>query len=220
MRQSLVCGIDLGGKTRKTTGVCLLKVVKGQIKFDQRRCRHCQTVFGRDLLSYLKPHLKKIEIIAIDAPLTLGPGKGKMRLWEKFFSTKPFRRHKVNPIPPAAVWRLSYHGMEIVSQLSDYGFSLDKNLLEVFSTFAKKILKRIPRTSCKTQDERDAFLCAYIAAHHLNGETFWLGYKDGKLFLPSFSFWRKIWFERFKKNFQERDRFRYKFLTMGGKTWV
>lgn len=233
-----VCGIDLGGKTTRTTGVCFLKVVRGKPKFDRRRCNFCQVIHGQDLLPYLKPHLSKmtsspasqgrttfrapnsrvskIKVIAIDAPLTLGPGKGKMRLWEKFFSTRPFRRQRVSPIPPAAIWRLSYHGMEVVSQLGSYGFKLDENLIETFPTFAKKVLKRLPKVPCSTQDERDAFVCALVAAHHLVRKTFWIGHRDGKLFLPSLSFWKKDWRERFKKLWQEKHPFKYKFLRLGG----
>lgn len=215
-KQTLVCGIDLGGKTTKTTGVCILKVVNGQVKFDRRRCNFCSVIEGEKLIPYLKQHLAKIKVIAIDAPLTLGPGKGKMRLWEKFLSTKPFRQYKVNPIPPAAIWRLSYHGMEVVSRLSDCGFKLDRNLIETFATLAKIVLKRLPKTKCRTQDERDAFVCALIASHHLNQKAFWIGHRDGKLFLPALSFWKKDWQERFKKIWSEKHPYKYKFLRIGG----
>lgn len=212
----LVCGIDLGGKNRKTTGVCLLKVVDGKPKYDRRRCNYCRVIAGENLLSYLKPHLGKIKAIAIDAPLTLGPGKGKMRLWEKFFSTIPFRRQKVNPIPPAAIWRLSYHGMEVVSQLSSLGFELDKNLIETFTTFVKQILKRPPKTACQDENQRDAFICALVAVYYLEKNAFWIGYRDGKLFLPSLRFWKKIWQERFKKIWYGKHPYKYKFLRIGG----
>lgn len=177
---------------------------------------------GKDLLSYLKPRLKKTKIIAIDAPLTLGPGKGKMRLWEKFFSTKPFRRLRVNPIPPAAIWRLSYHGQEVVANLKSYGFILDENLIEVFPTFAKKVIKRLPKIPCLSagrpvnENQRDAFVAAFIAWCHLQKKTFWVGHRDGKLFLPAFSFWKKIWYQRFLKWWRQKHPFKYKFLQIGG----
>lgn len=215
-KASLVCGIDLGGKKTRSTGVCFLKVVNSKPKFDRRRCNFCQVIKGEELVSYLKPYLNKIQIMAIDAPLTLGPGKGKMRLWEKFFSTKPFRRQKVNPIPPAAIWRLSYHGMEVVSKLENFGFELDRNLVETFPTFAKKVLKRLPKPPCASKDEKDAFICALVAAYHLEKKTFWIGYRDGKLFLPSLSFWKKDWRERFKKIWSEKHPYKYKFLQIGG----
>ncbi|MBI4100183.1 DUF429 domain-containing protein [Candidatus Microgenomates bacterium] len=211
----LVCGIDLGGKLQKTTGVCFLKIVNGSPQIDPQHCRNCIVVKGEDLISYLEPYLKQIKVIAIDAPLTLGPGKGKMRLWEKFFSTKPFRQYQVNPVPPAAIWRLSYHGMEVVSRIASYGFFLNENLIETFPTFAKVVLKDAEEISCKNQNERDAYVCAQIAAHHFMKKTFWLGYRDGKLFLPSFEFWKREWAKRFQKYWREKDRFRYKFLSIG-----
>lgn len=211
-----VCGIDLGGKNRKTTGVCLLKIVNGKPKYDKRRCNFCRVIPGETLLSYLKPYLARIETIAIDGPLTLGPGKGRMRLWEKFFSTKPFRRVHLNPIPPAAIWRLSYRGTEVLSEISSFGFELDKNLIEVFSSFTKRVLKRLPKVPCSDQNERDAFICALLAAYHLEKKTFWIGHRDGKLFLPSLKLWKKDWQKRFKKLWRERHPFKYKFLKIGG----
>lgn len=216
MTPFFVCGIDLGGQTRKTTGVCLLKVVNGKPKVDRRRCKFCQVIYGKDLFTYLKPYLPRIKTIAIDAPLTLGPGKGKMRLWEKFFSTRPFRRHRVNPIPPAAIWRLSDHGREVVTRLGESGFVLDQNLIEVFPTFAKKVIKRLPKISCKNENQRDAFVCALIATYHLGKKTFWIGYRDGRLYLPSFTFWKKIWHERFLRWWHQKHPFKYKFLKIGG----
>ena len=69
-------GIDLGGKEKKTTGVCILGA--------EGYCQKCEDVFGKDILKVINPYLKNTEVIAIDAPLTRGRGKGKFRLYEKF----------------------------------------------------------------------------------------------------------------------------------------
>ena len=79
-------GIDLGWKEKKTTGVCVLT---------KDKCLKCEDVFGKDVLKVIQSYLKDTETIAIDAPLTKGRGKGKMRLYEKFLSMAAFRQAKI-----------------------------------------------------------------------------------------------------------------------------
>ena len=54
-------GIDLGGKEKMTTGVCILENQKIFLIDD---------VFGKSLLKTISPYLKDTKVIAIDAPLT------------------------------------------------------------------------------------------------------------------------------------------------------
>lgn len=195
-------GIDLGGKKKKTTGICVLKNKKPVLLKD---------VFGRDVLKTINPYLKDTEVIAIDAPLTKGRGKGKMRLYEKFLSTGLFRREKVNPIPPALMPDLCELAKEIVEKLEKKGFILGINLIETFPTIVKKILKTgsILKNSCQTANQKSALICAQIAFLHSQFKTRWLGYKDGFLFLPEISFWKKVWQKKFYQAWRERPRLRY-----------
>src|SRR4030042_2770241 len=107
-------GIDLGWKDKKTTGICVLD--------ENLEIRSIRVVEGVRLFSALKPYLPKTSIIAVDAPLTLGAGKGKLRLFEKFLLTQPFRLWKANPFPPALIYKLSYHGQEVAGKLEKKGF--------------------------------------------------------------------------------------------------
>src|SRR4030067_1334076 len=107
-------GVDLGWKDKKTTGICVLD--------KDLNIRSIRVVRGARLFSALKPYLPKASVVAIDAPLTLGKGKGKLRLFEKFLLTKPFRPWKANPLPPSLIYKLSYHGQEVTEKLEKRGF--------------------------------------------------------------------------------------------------
>jgi|GEM_PF-3829579 len=88
---NLFIGIDLGGKEKQTTGLCVLR------QHTRERCQpvlrgRCRTVKGKTIFDAIKPYLANTAAVAIDAPLTKGKGKGQMRLWEKFLSTRIFRQ--------------------------------------------------------------------------------------------------------------------------------
>ena len=198
-------GIDLGWKEKKTTGLCIL---------DNKKSVLLKDIFGRDVLKVIRPFLKETKVIAIDAPLTQGKGKGRMRLYEKFLSTSVFRREKVNPLPPALIFKLSDFAREIVKKLEKEGFVLGINLIEVFPTLVRKICKEevcsrnfLPKPTTKNQES--ALLCAQIALLHSQFKTRWLGYKDGFLFLPGMSFWKKDWQEKFYRAWKNRPRLKY-----------
>jgi predicted nuclease with RNAse H fold len=206
-KKAFFIGIDLGWKEKKTTGLCVL---------ENKKPVFLQDVFGRDILKALKPFLRETKVIAIDAPLTQGRGKGKMRLYEKFLSTSIFRKEKVNPLPPALIFKLSDFAREIVKKLGKEGFILGINLIEVFPTLVKrvyseKICPKSPLT--KTKNQESALLCAQIALLHPQFKTRWLGYKDGFLFLPEMSFWKKDWQEKFYRAWKNRPRLKYHRLT-------
>ena len=202
-------GIDLGWKEKKTTGLCVLQKGRPVLLKD---------VFGKDVLKLICPYLAGVKVIAIDAPLTQGRGKGKMRLYEKFLSTSIFRREKVNPLPPALIFKLADFGREIVKKLEGKGFVLGLNLIETFPTLVKKLcgsnLNQFLQgpAPCQTENQRSSLICAVLAFLHFNFKTRYLGYKDGFLFLPEMSFWKKDWQQKFYQAWQQRDRLRYRRL--------
>jgi len=214
MKENLFLGIDLGGRENKTTGICILKEDnKIKIYFKDK-------IFGKELFKKISLYLKSIKVIAIDAPLTKGRGKGRMRLFEKFLSQKIFRQNKINPIPPALMPQLCDFALEIRKKLTKKGFVLDFNLIEAFPTFLEKILnfKKIEellepkKIIFENKDEEMAFYCAILAFLHSKFKTRYLGYKDGFLFLPEFSFWKETWRKKIHKAWKEKDRLKYRHL--------
>lgn len=202
-QQKFFIGIDLGGKEKKTTGICVL---------NNKKIILIQDVFGKDILRKINPYFKETEVIAIDAPLTKGKGKGKMRLFEKFLSTSIFRKEKVNPIPPALMPELCNFAKELVKKLEKKGFVLGMNLIETFPTLIKKISKEnliSTNSLCQTENQKSALICAKIAILHYQFKTRYLGYKDGFLFLPEMSFWKKDWREKFCKAWMIKPRLKY-----------
>lgn len=216
--EKLVVGIDLGGSNYKTTGICVLKSYKKCFRFKKPLEENIKTIKAEEILETLRPFVDKTAAVAIDAPLAFGKGKGKTRLYEKFLSQKVFRKYHLQPLPPALMPQIVLEGVALVEKLKDFGFYIDENLIEVFPTFVKKVLKRIPITrsasggSYQDQHQFDAFVCAFLAHLHLQGQTFWLGYKDGKLFLPSLKLWKKSWQKKFKKAWGTRHPYKYRFL--------
>lgn len=226
--QKFFIGIDLGGKTKRTTGLCILEESEEKLQFFHGQCKSCQDLKYSEVLKIIKPYLAKVGAIAIDGPLTLGKGKGLMRLYEKFLSTKIFRQEKITPLPPALMPELSKAGMEIVGKLKKYGFVLDKNLIETFPTLVKRIcpddftLKFIVNQNLQTEfimpckvstHQKSALICALIAFLHSKFKTRYLGYKDGFLFLPEMSFWEPEWRQKFYQAWKQKERFRYYHLT-------
>ena len=199
-------GIDLGWKDKKTTGICILNK-KEEIILQK-------DVFGKNSVKEITPYLKKTKVIAIDAPLTEGRGKGRMRLFEKFLSTETFRKEKINPVPPALLIKLRESADFVVLPLGEKGFVLGINLIETFTHLIKKIIKKdfLPG-NFKTENEEPSLICAKIAFLHSRMETCYLGYKDGFLFLPDTSFWKPEWREKLKQEWGKRDRLRYHYLT-------
>jgi predicted nuclease with RNAse H fold len=208
-------GIDLGGKKKRTTGLCILTKNNGGIQFFKDYCKNCQDLKFTEILKTIEPYLRKTEVIAIDAPLTLGKGKGLMRLYEKFLSTKIFRQEKAIPLPPALLPELSLAGRELVEKLKEFGFVLDKNLIETFPTLVKKICQDkffLKSPACQTDNQKSALICAQIAFLHSQFQTRYLGYKDGFLFLPEMSFWQPDWRKKFYQAWKERNRLKYHHL--------
>jgi predicted nuclease with RNAse H fold len=218
-KEKYFIGIDLGGMQKKTTGFCILEGKKEKIYLSDY-CSLCRDIKSTQILKKIKPYLEKIEVIAIDGPLTQGKGKGLMRLFEKFLSTKIFRKERVNPLPPALRPEISFIGQKLARDLKEKGFVLDKNLIETFAKLDKKILPKkfifetlkIKKLPCKTKNQKEAVICALLAWLHFNFKTRWLGYKDGFLFLPEMSFWKKSWRRKFYQAWMSRSRLKYRYL--------
>jgi len=241
IEKNFFIGIDLGWKEKKTTGICILKKGNQKLFFEENYCQKCPSsraklttglprsepcstsgcrdIFGKNILKVIRPYLKNTAVIAIDAPLTRGRGKGKMRLYEKFLSTKIFRQERVTPIPPALMSKLCDFAREVRQKLEKRGFVLDLNLIEVFPTLTKKLWeeelifsfleKKIP---CQTENQKSALICALLAYLHFNFKTRYLGYKDGFLFLPQMSLWKKEWRQKFYWAWMARSRLKYRHL--------
>ena len=215
-------GIDLGWREKKTTGICVLdynppSTLPAKGWAPNKKIVLSKDVFGRDVLKTINPYLKDTEVIAIDAPLTKGRGKGKMRLYEKFLSTSIFRKGKVNPLPPALMPKLCETAKEVVEKLEKKGFVLGINLIETFPTLVKKICSQnsliLQRSGlCQTENQKSALICAQVAFLHSQFKTRWLGYKDGFLFLPEISFWKKDWREKFYQAWRNRPYLKYRRL--------
>lgn len=219
-KKNLFIGVDLGGKNKKTTGICILEEKGGKISFLKEHCFSCCDIVGQEIFKTINPYLKETKIIAIDAPLTAGRGKGKMRLYEKFLSTEIFRKEKINPTPPALVPFLSSFAREILGNLNKKGFVLNINLIETFSTFTKRIIKDDfysqlieGKNPCQTQNQQSALICALLAFLYSNFRTRYLGYKDGFVSLPEFSFWNEKWKKIFYQIWDQRSRLKYRYLT-------
>lgn len=204
--KSFFIGIDLGWKEKKTTGVCVLENQKVILLKD---------IFGRELLKTISPYFKNTKAMAIDAPLTKGAGKGRMRLYEKFLSTSVFRKEKANPKPPALMPEFNKFSLEVSGKLQSRGFSLGINLIETFLTLVNKVSKEktfFEFSLAETENQRSALTSAQIAFLHSQFKTSFLGYRDGFLFLPEMSFWKKTWKEKFFQAWQERSRLKYHYL--------
>jgi predicted nuclease with RNAse H fold len=211
MREFFV-GIDLGIEKNKTSAICILEK-KNQKVFPLRDwCQNCEDIFGREVFKKLKPYLKETRVIAIDAPLTKGRGKGKMRLFEKFFSRKPFRDEKINPVSPALIPKVCDLSLKLRKNLEKEGFVSDINLIETSSRLVDSFLFYSYKTPCKTKNQKSAFLTALVAYFHSKFQTRYIGYKDGFLFLPKISLWKKEWRKKFYLAWKERPRLKYRYL--------
>jgi len=215
-QRNIFVGIDLGIENKKTSAICILESKNWKVFPLNERCRNCQDIFGKEIIKKLKPYLKDAKVIAIDSPLTKGKGKGKMRLFEKFFSRKIFRDSKINPIPPILIPEVCDFSLRIKKKLEKEGFVMDINLIETSSRLVEAFLELknigIRSIECKSKNQRAAFFAALVAFFHSNFQTRYVGYKDGFLFLPKFSLWKKNWRKDFYFAWKERPRLKYHYL--------
>jgi len=212
-QRNIFVGIDLGIENKKTSAICILEKKNGKIFPPREWCQNCQDIFGKEVIKKLKPYLKNAKVIAIDSPLTRGKGKGKMRLFEKFFSMKTFRESKINPVPPILIPEVCDFSLKIRKKLEREGFVLDINLIETSSRLVEAFLEYpIKSIKCKSRNQKAAFFAALVAIFHFNFQTRYFGYKDGFLFLPKYPLWKKDWRRKFYLVWKERSRLKYRYL--------
>ena len=224
VKRKLFIGIDLGWKEKKTTGLCVLEVAETSSHLASRLASRdsanetpvlLKEVFGKDVVKTINPYLRDVMVIAVDAPMTRGKGKGKMRLYEKFLSTRIFRQEKANPTPPILMPKLSDMAEEVAEALKKKGFALNINLIETSTHLIRKLCQGtavFKNHLTKNENQESAFICAKVASLHSEFRTRWLGYKDGFLFLPEMSFWKKDWKEKFYQAWREKPRLNYRYL--------
>jgi predicted nuclease with RNAse H fold len=207
---NLFVGIDLGGEKKRTTGLCILSARNDLT--EPHDCANCQLINSQQIIATIEPYVKRIRVIAIDGPLTVGRGKGAMRLYEKFLSTKIFRQHRVQPLPPALMPEIVWIGINLARELEKFGFVLDENLIEVFPTLTKELCKQPVDFACPSSHQKSASICGWQAWLHWQGKTRFLGHRDGRLFVPEPSLWKERWQRDFEQAWRERDRLRYRYL--------
>jgi predicted nuclease with RNAse H fold len=214
---NLFVGIDLGIERKKTSAIFILKESNKKILPLEGFQKNFEDIFGKEVLKFLKPFLENVKVIAIDSPLTIGKGKGKMRLFEKFFSRKVFREEKINPVPPSFIPEVCQFSLKIRKKLEKEGFVLDINLIETSSRLVDaflyrcKFIQEIER-NCQTQNQKSAFLASLVAYFHSKFQTRYIGYKDGFLFLPEISLWKNEWRKKIYFSWKERPRLKYRYL--------
>ena len=217
--KNLFIGIDLGIENKKSSAICILKEKNKILSPLREWCQKCSDILGKEVFKNLKPYLKETRIIAIDAPLTLGKGKGKMRLFEKFFSTKTFRKEKINPVALALIPKVCDLSFKLRKKLEKNGFVLNINLIETSSRLLNAFLslknfyfqEKLKRR-CQTKNQKSAFFSALLAFLHSKEKTRYFGYKDGFLFLPEIFFWKKTWQKKFLLAWKKRSRIKYRWL--------
>jgi len=214
---NIFAGIDIGLEQKRTSSVFILKE-EGENIFPLESFRYnFNDIFGKEILKTLKPYLKDVKVIAIDSPLTIGRGKGKMRLFEKFFSKKNFKESKINPVPPSFMPEVCKFSLTIRKKIENLGFVLDINLIETSFRLIDAFLYRFRfireiEKACKTENQRAAFLSAFVAYLHSKFKTRYIGYKDGFLFLPALTFWKREWKRKFYLAWKERSILKYRYL--------
>ena len=212
---------ELGSGQSRTELCSGAGLTTGLPRSELRSTSGCKDIFGKDIFRIIAPYLKNTEAVAIDAPLTKGRGKGKMRLYEKFLSTEIFRKERVMPIPPALMEKFCDFARELRQKFEKRGFVLDMNLIEVFPTLVKKIcgenlffavFGKNLKKPCQNENQESVLVCALLAYLHANFKTRYLGYKDGFLFLPQMSFWKRDWRQKFYQAWMARSRLKYHHL--------
>ena len=166
-----ILGIDLAGKSKNPTGICILKednIVLKTVKEDKEILEIANT---------LKP-----DIIAIDTPIMRG--KPKIRKADKIL-----KKYKAFPPTLPGMIPLTIRGSKLAAQLSEYC-----RVIEVFPAATVKILgiyhknykvtAAILDVKVKTKHELDAYICCLTGKMFLEGKTETVGDETGKIIIP------------------------------------
>ena len=193
MSVQMIVGLDLAGVETRPSGFCILKGMKTETK-----------------LLYLNEEIvKEIQrikprIVAIDAPLTLPPGrknieertKSHFRECDKELLKRGI---KFFPITLGPMRKLTERGIKLKKILEDTGFKV----IEVYPGAAqdvwniprkqrglKKLMDGLKRIGVKglkkdmSDHELDAVTCALVGKHFLNGKAEVLGTLDNGIVMP------------------------------------
>jgi len=166
-----ILGIDLAGKSKNPTGICILKDDDIILK----------TVFEDkeilDIAITLRP-----DIIAIDSPII----SGKPRIREADILLK---KYKAFPPTLHGMIQLTMRGSKLAEQLSKYSY-----VIEVFPTATEKILglynknyketAKILNVNVKSKHELDAYICCLTGKLFIEGKTEKVGNENGKIVIP------------------------------------
>ena len=176
MKNFLVAGVDLAGVPHRPTGMCILKGLKATTSL---------LYSDEDILSCVKK--EKPDLVAIDAPLTLPPGRSSIeeRTGSHFRPCdEELKRRKIPffPITLGPMRALTKRGIRLRSFLEEDGF----RVVEVYPGGAQDIWK-IPRVKHNLSGLREGLknlgisgLKIESSAHELDAAT---GALVGLLFL-------------------------------------
>ena len=166
-----VIGIDLAGKTKNPTAICLLN--DNELKF---KIVKTNSQILKNCLDF------KPDIIAIDAPIM----KGKPRIRK---ADKILKKYKALAPSLPGMKSLTIRGSKLAEKL---GSSF--KVIEVFPTATAKILKIYSRNyketakklnlKIKNKHELDAYLCCLTAKLFLEKKALKIGDKQGKIIVP------------------------------------
>lgn len=190
-------GVDLAGSEKRKTGVCLLS--------EQLEGKTWTVYTDEELLRKMKGFQRKVKIIAVDAPLSLPPGRKDIN--QKNFHH--FRRCdlelrrlgiKFFPITLGPMRQLTKRGMGLKEKLrKDYqvietypggsadilGLPRSKNVKGLVRGLQKMGVKM--GRGKRSRDELDAILCALAAKAYAEGSAIVLGNSDeGEIILARF----------------------------------
>lgn len=166
-----ILGVDLAGKSKNPTGICILKdndVILKTVNEDKEILEIANT---------LRP-----DIIAIDTPIMRG--KPKIRKADIIL-----KKYKAFPPTLPGMIPLTLRGSKLATQLSKYC-----RVIEVFPTATAKILgiyhKNYKETAAildvkvKTKHELDAYICCLTGKMFIEGKTKNVGNGTGKIVIP------------------------------------
>jgi len=166
-----IIGIDLAGKTKNPTGICLYNENKLEFRILNNDKQIIQACLD------FKP-----DLIAIDAPIM----KGKPRIRKADSIMKKYRA-----LPPSlpSMKKLTIRGSKLAEKLGT-----NYKVIEVFPTATAKILgiysKNYRKTAeklkikIKNKHEFDAYLCCLTAKLFLEKKALKIGDRQGKIIVP------------------------------------
>jgi hypothetical protein len=171
MLSKAIAGIDLAGKDKNPTGICILEGESVEIT----------TLYtDDDILSFAK----NCDLFAIDAPLMLLTSKPKIREADRILK-------RYGAMPPTIMEGLSIRGTALAEAL----LKGRKEVIEVFPTATAKILglwekdyrtvTEKLRIKVKNKHELDAYLCVLTGKLWLEGGAIAVGDEEGRIIIPA-----------------------------------